>query len=63
MNNLPAHLATSRRSTAAFHWRSAHCHPPGSKAYAFHLKAHGEYIGAAQRAEAGDTRAFIYPAI
>lgn len=60
---LAAHLAESRRATAAFHWRCAHAHGLGTKAYAYHLKAHGEYIGAAQRAEAGDTRAFTFPTI
>lgn len=60
---LAAHLSKNRRDSAAFHWTCAHAHGLGTKAYAYHLKAHGEYIAAAQRAEAGDLRAFNFPAL
>jgi hypothetical protein len=48
-------IARHRRQAAAFHWKMAHEHGAGTKAYAAHLDAHGQWIGAAQRAEAGDT--------
>lgn len=49
-------LAARRRDKALWHHEQAHAHPLGSLAYHAHLKAHGAWIRAAQRAEAGDTR-------
>jgi hypothetical protein len=48
-------IARHRREAAAFHWKMAEAHGIGTRAYAAHLDAHGQWIAAAQRAEAGDT--------
>ena len=63
MNALAMAIARNRRDAAAFHLRCAEAHGAGSKAYAYHMRGHVEYVAAAERAEAGDTRVFTWPAI